>query len=215
MYRRWNLAIAVVLVLGAGAGPVGANDACKMSIPLLRVGTDPDVVGVADYRESTTRSSFRVRFRHAAPGAPITLKVGGVSRATRTANSHGNGRFGFRSGSRGSSLPLDFDPRGETIEVGDDTQELLDNVTPDGSNPPGSIVDETVSLTSTGAIPGASGHVRLRDREGERDFDVEIENVPDGTYDLRIDGNIEGTIVVTAGRGEIEFSNDTDDPDEL
>jgi hypothetical protein len=57
--------------------------------------------------------------------------------------------------------------------------------------------------------------VRIREKQGVIDFDVEIEDLPSGTYDLFVDMLDRGDIVVSGGEGEIEFSDGGDDPDEL
>jgi hypothetical protein len=73
-------------------------------------------------------------------------------------------------------------------------------------------VDIAVELANTGVYPAASGDARLEPRDDRTDFSVEIEDVPEGSYGLRIGGNNVGTIEVvtlTDGsvEGEIEFRN--------
>jgi hypothetical protein len=71
-------------------------------------------------------------------------------------------------------------------------------------------VDIEVELDNSGVYPAASGDAKLEPRDDRTDFSVEIEDVPVGSYDLRIGGNIVGTIevmVMTDGsvQGELEF----------
>jgi len=69
-----------------------------------------------------------------------------------------------------------------------------------------------VDLSNTGVFPAASGDARLRPRVDRTDFSVEIEDVPVGSYGLRIGGENVGTIEVRALQdgsveGELEFIN--------
>jgi hypothetical protein len=141
------------------------------------------------------------------------ITVGGIAVATVTTSGGGTASVDFRTGKlSGRKLPLDFDPRGEVVEVEDETEPILRNTNDDGSSPAGTQTDERVDLASTGAIPGASGHARLKEKNGVREFSVEVEDVPDGAYDVLIDGVVKGTITVSGGEGEIEFQSGGDDP---
>lgn len=75
-------------------------------------------------------------------------------------------------------------------------------------------------LINAGVYPLGSGDARYRERDGRAEFDIEIEDVPVGSYDFRVDGLSRGTIEVMAlpdgqVEGELEFSNPTDDNDLL
>jgi len=72
----------------------------------------------------------------------------------------------------------------------------------------GAPLEIDVPLLSTGAVSGAQGDARFRIRDDcRRDFNVEIEDVADGAYDLRVGGVSRGTLQVAAGQGELEFSD--------
>lgn len=71
-------------------------------------------------------------------------------------------------------------------------------------------VSREVSLVSGAGFPAASGKARYRARvDGVVDFRVEIEDVPVGSYQLRVDGIGVATINVvttaTGTQGEVEF----------
>jgi len=201
---------AAALALPRIAAAREVAEGSKSSIPMLRGGSDDDIAGKADFRSSKGKSSFRLRVQHGPSGHELEIRVGGVSRGTVTLNSGGSANVQFASPASGKSRLLDFDPRGELIEiedVGDDR--LLHNETGNGSNPPGTSLDERANLVSTGVQPGASGHARLREKKGVRDFNVEIEDVTDGVYDLFVDGVARGTITVAAAKGEIQFGDDS------
>jgi hypothetical protein len=63
-----------------------------------------------------------------------------------------------------------------------------------------------VPLRAVGAQPAALGHAELR--EGAANvFEVVVEGVPDGLYELFVDGARRGAIPVVAGRGALRFSS--------
>ncbi len=156
---------------------------------------------------------YTVTVKHAEPSTPLTLSAGGIPEATVVTSPSGTARFTFgANGAKG--LPLDFDPRDSEVEISDDGGTVLSNREPDGTTPAGTKIDERVRLVATGVVPAASGGARLRERKGVRDFDVEVEDLPDGAYDLLVGGVLRGAITVSAGRGTIEFASSGDDPDE-
>ena len=202
-------------VFAGGADVATAKDGSKSSTSMARVGPDPDIEGSIRFQSASGRSRFDVSVRDAAPGELLTLRVGGVERDQRAAGKSEGARFSFASGTpKAGTLPLSFEPRGELIEVLDgDGVQLEAMLAPGGGS--GGSSSEAVTLVSTGVIPGASGHARIVEKKGVIDFDVEIEDVPNGSYDLFVATIDRGDIVVSAGQGEIEFSDGGDDDDEL
>ena len=70
--------------------------------------------------------------------------------------------------------------------------------------------DIEVELSNSGVYGAASGDAKLEPRMDRTDFSVEIEDVPAGSYDLRVGGTIVGTFnaaldVDGTVRGELEF----------
>lgn len=218
MRTRIGTTIAAAGLLLAAAGPAMAQpDSSRETIPFL---TGPaaelaaKMLAICGGASGQSRVNFTVR--NAPPATPLTVTVGGIPQASVVTTSSGSARIVFKTTPTGTAQKLDFDPRDRVVEVKDDDGTVLATTeTPDGSSPPGTVIKERAALGATGVIPGASGHVRLRERKGVRDFDVEIEDVPDGAYTLLVDAVERGTIVVAGGEGGIEFSNGGDDPDEL
>lgn len=218
MTRKPITAAAMAVFLAIAAKPAFAQiDSSHDVIPFLS-GPAAELFAkmTAICGGASGQSSVRVTVRHAPPATELNLVVGGIERAAVVTTANGTAKFNLKSVPTGSATLLDFDVRDRVVEVQDsDGTTLLTTETEDGGLPDGSKVDDRSGLESTGAIPGASGHVRFRERRGEQDFDVEIEDVPDGAYDLLVDGALRGTITASLGRGEIEFSSGGDDPDEL
>jgi hypothetical protein len=138
----------------------------------------------------------------------------------------GIGETEFRSPVESGKILLTFDPRGELIEVHDNQGAVLtsgDVVFDDDDGDGGDDGDDEedidfgtteieVEFINTGVFPQASGDARLRPREDRTDFRVEIEDVPEGGYPLRVGGQMVGTIPVTMRQdgsieGELEFRN--------
>jgi predicted RNA-binding protein YlqC (UPF0109 family) len=214
--QRISITLLAAVVALVGLAPsADAKDGSKAGLSMARVGTDADIEGSIRFRSSSGKTRFDVSVRDASEGALLTLRVGGVERDQRTAGKSEGARFSFASGTpKGGTLPLSFEPRGELIEVLDgDGVQLQAMLAPGGGS--GGSSSEAVTLVPTGVIPGASGHARIVEKKGVIDFDVEIEDVPNGSYDLFVAMVDRGDIIVSAGRGEIEFSDGGDDPDEL
>ncbi len=82
--------------------------------------------------------------------------------------------------------------------------------TSDGVNPSDSPVDIRSFFTSTVAGAGSSGKAEFEISGGRTNFNVEIEDLPVGDYDLSVDGIKHGSVRVVAlsgggTKGEIEF----------
>ncbi len=69
-----------------------------------------------------------------------------------------------------------------------------------------------VELENAGVFPLGSGDADYEEEDGERDFSVEIEDVPVGDYRLTIDGIDRGTISVIETEDGTEGEIDFDDP---
>jgi len=202
--------VAVALI---GPGVVQAREKSKVQVSLGRTGVDDDAAATTQFRSSSKGGRFQVKVKNADPGQLVTLKVGGLPRASLPSGSGGSATFKFATGTvSGSTQALDFDPRGERIEIEDGGQVILSSDV--ASTAPASI-DESSTLLPTGVQPAASGKARLRVRKGKSDLSVEIEDVVAGSYDLIIDGVLRGTFNVSGLEAEVEFAAPTDDPGKL
>ncbi len=177
--------------------------------------------GHADFEERADRTEFSVEVEDLADGN-YRIMVGGIDRGPLLVIM-GIGETEFRSPVESGKILLTFDPRGELIEVHDGQGAVLtsgdvvfDDDDGDGDDDGEDIdfgtVEIEVELTNTGVFPQASGDAKLEPREDRTDFSVEIEDVPEGAYPLRVGGQIEGVIPVTIHQdgsieGELEFRN--------
>jgi hypothetical protein len=165
------------------------------------------------------RRDFSLEIEDVPLGA-YDLLIGGVPKGTiQVVNVGGQnkGEIEFTSEPDDSGeLFLDFDPVGAEVEVRQ-ADNLFFSLT---QGPPGSgggggsascsgaPTEIAAPLLNSGAVPAASGDARYRLRADCRaDFSVEIEDVADGNYEFRVGGTTVGTIAVSGGRGELEFSD--------
>lgn len=189
---------------------------------LAATGLIPGASGDTRYRTDKGRTKFSVEIED-VPAGPYDLLVGGVLRGTINVGALGEGEIEFDSGDDdGDELLLDFDPRGETIDVTNAEGIVLtgDSVADVPNVNTCEATEVEVPLTSTGVDADASGDARLRTKpDCDVDFEVEIEDVPVGVYDVVIDSIVRGSITVIDDgetiEGEVEFDSDPDDPGEL
>jgi len=179
--------------------------------------------GHADFEERPDRTEFSVEVEDLADGN-YRIIVGGIDRGPLIV-SMGIGETEFRSPVESGKILLTFDPRGELVEVFDDQGVVLtsgdvvfdDDDDDDSGGDSGDDIDFgttqiEVELNNTGIFSEASGDAKLEPRADRTDFSVEIEDVPAGSYDLRIGGDIVGTIQAVMMQdgtieGELEFRN--------
>jgi hypothetical protein len=216
---------AGVLFSGTLAGAIPGVNQCTFSeteTPLLAAPAAGAGSGDTRLRiREDCRRDFSVEIEDVPVGA-YELLVGGVLRGTLQVVDLGDkvqGELEFTSETgEQDELFLDFEPVGASVEVkqGDVLFFSLTQGPPGsgggggggggGGSCDGAPLEIDVPLLSTGARPGAQGDARYRIRDDCRsDFNVEIEDVADGGYDLRVGGVSRGTLQVVAGNGELEF----------
>ncbi|MCX5737087.1 MAG: hypothetical protein NTZ61_01040, partial [Proteobacteria bacterium] len=145
--------------------------------------------------------------------------VAGIERGSLAAPS-GRGELEFGDDGAGSP-PLDFDPQAAQIDLVLNDAIVFSGVlmatVPDMNSCEASELRRRLTPEQGGE---ASARMRTRD-DCDRDFEVEIEDVDAGSYQLRVGGIVRGTIVAAFDpargrvRGEIEFDTDSDEATEL
>ncbi|MDB6153694.1 MAG: hypothetical protein JWL90_2147 [Chthoniobacteraceae bacterium] len=203
-------------VISSEGEPVGVSVDERAN---LLAATGAKSKGAARY---TARKSGRRTFEIAVSGpaaAGLHVYVDGIDRGE--VESHGRtGRVEFSSEPKVFQSALDFDPRGAQIDMIDAAGFLQFSgkleAKAKGVNM-ATRATKQVLIASTGADPDGQALASLRVRDDARkDFSVELENVPEGVYELLVNGIVQGTITVTARaaggtEGEVEFSGKADD----
>ncbi len=214
--------------LGGGPGGGTSCTPTETELPLLNTGPDPDAHGDARYRvRDDCDEDFRVEIED-LPLGDYNLLVGGVNRGSITValvlgEAEGELEFDTNPDDPGEVL-LDFDPRGELIEIEQGGTIFLSRIFDDGSGggtpPVCSNFDQEPDLVNVGPDPDAKGKARYREEvDCDADFRVEIEDLPLGDYDLVVGGVNRGTITVALvlgePEGELDFDTDPDQPGEV
>lgn len=206
------------LVFGTGASN---NAPTEIDQSLASTGLDPDAHADARFEiDDQGREKFRVEIEDVAVGA-YQLWVGGVQRGNINAKTNSSGVAGvieFASPNHDAGeLTLNFDPRGQLIEVKNATGTFFSQLFGTG--------DTNVTLTlpmrielplfNVGPATNASAGMKFkRDDRNRESFEVEIEDAPVGDYQLLVGGVLRATITVVAAlgetRGQVEFETHSD-----
>ena len=201
----------------------------KFDERLASTGLDPDADAEGKYEvDDKGRHKFSVEVEDVDVGT-YGVRVGGVQRASLRAVATAGGVEGeveFRSVVERGKILLNFDPRGQLIEIVNAAGEVLFSHTfGSGSSAGGSGGSAVTPLQFTVGViaaPGAAGSVTARyerKTNGEEKLKIAARNLPVGTYDVSIGGSIRGVlnVVVSGGEteGELEFETDPDDSTEV
>jgi hypothetical protein len=207
---------------------VSANAAAESSIGVERVDQKaaPGIKGKASAefrKERKGRRTFNVDLSRVKPGAAeAELYVDGTKRGTFPKNGTLS-RVRFAAPTTNPAVPLlDFDPLGAIVEVVQDGAVIFSSemaAVAQGVNVASPRLSK-VLIPSTGADPDGQAEAKqIIDARARKHFSVELENVPDGTYDLFVDESRAAGIVVSTGaegsKGEVEFTTGGDDPTDL
>lgn len=199
--------------------PAGA-DITEFEIFLNNTGVDADASGKAEFEESAQRIEFKVEIENLTPGT-YELFTDGEKRADIEVlqdDDATEAEVEFSSPVDGNDLLLDFDPRGMLLEIQQGgvvylTSDLPAQGVPPGNDngnaPPFGDMEIEIDLVNQGVYVDASGEAELEQRSDRVEFNVEIEDVPVGEYQLFVGGTERGSITVVetpdGTEGEIEF----------
>jgi len=213
--KVWIAAAAAALALSAGVDHASAKSIASVRTVFENTGVDPDAAGAVRAVFRTHKSKLTIRVSGLAPGQ-YQIVSAGIIEETFAVDEDGRADVRLRTG---DDLALDFDPRGQALEISDGTDVVLATVlTADGSGDDGdgSRSRMRVFLKPTEAWTGGSARADFELRDDRMKFKVELENVPAGAYDLFVADIKRGTITVGPfGEAEIEFATNDDDGDEL
>ena len=198
--------------------------------PLNSTGVDADASGHVKYEQRTDRIEFSVEIEDVPVGA-YELWVANDQKGTiNVINVPGGteGEIEFRDPVEPGKVLLDFDPRGQSIDIIRHGITYLSSDEFNGSNgdngssteaPPFGDSRTELLFNNLGIHPLGYATAELRQRDDRVDFKVELEDVPVGFYDFTVDGDIQGIIEVVATplgvQGELEFRNPVEPGKEL
>lgn len=185
-------------------------------------GVVPAASGKVRFEERSDRTKFKVEAEDLPIGA-YSLIVSGTERATLNVVTSANGTEGeleFQSPADGDEILLDFDPRGQQIDIAQGGTIFLTTklgTEPGGGSSSGGAGSGDVAryvLHVEAAHDGPELKAELEDRANRDDFSVELEDFAAGTYTLSVGGTDRGTIDVVAVQGGTEGEIEFRDPPE-
>ena len=197
---------------------------------LMRTGLDPDGIAKAEWEDEGDEAEFEVELSLMDAG-DYELWVGGVLRGSIPVGLDGMGQIEFENnddeGDDGDESPLDFDPIDQLIEVRQGAEVFFSDVFAPGAVGAGSSEDEEIEIevylvnVATDLDFDARGRMKLEQEDGgaETEFDVEVEDLDGGLYDLRVGGAVVASFDST-GFEEVElefhdpFGGDAGDSDD-
>ena len=204
----------------------GGGKPLMLEVDLLPAAEDGTGSGKAKYWERSDRFDFIVSAEGIADG-DYAIVVCGEPEGTLTV-SGGEGSTHFRSSTEADDgdddadenddkelltfvpkgCPVDLTMGGSVVLTSGD-KVLAEKETGHGKDKAKDKTKVEVDLESTGVIEGAEGEAEYETGTDEAEFEVEIENVPAGNYDLYVGGNMEGVITVDedGGKGKLNFSD--------
>ena len=208
------------LVFTSGGG--GSNEPpVTIDESLASTGLDADASGDAKYEiDNQGRRKFSVEVEDVPPGS-YNLLIAGIKRgaiSVQLNNGKVQGEIQFATAPDPGELPLNFDPRGQLLEVTNASGLFFANLFGLGGTNGASAVPLRFKLPlfNTGVVSNATASAEFkRDEKNNRSFQVEIEDVPVGDYNLLFGGVQRATLsVVSDGsggtQGQVEFSDEPD-----
>ncbi len=189
----------------------------------------------AKLEQRSDRVDFSVELEDVPVGS-YQLQIAGINRGTLTVvvvDGGTEGELEFRDPVEPGKQLLDFDPRGQSVMAigasgssiggtfpstptgpassGDDCEDNGDDDACDddgsGGTPPSDPGVASTPLTTTGVDPDANGHASFEASSNETEFEVEVEDLDDGSYQLVVGGTVRATIQVSGSEGEVKFNN--------
>jgi hypothetical protein len=212
---------AVMLCTSVGQAHAGQSNLIKCSF--MNTGVQPAAKARIHVMDNRAQDFFQIIVHKATPGTydvaldgaivdSLTVRPNGLGRIVRrlsTSTSNGHRKF----------PTANYDPRGGELSVQLAGVSILTCDVP--TTPANAKVEIELDLTNLGVVPG-DAEAEFEARNGRMEFEVELDHVAPGSYDLLVGGVLVGTIVVEPGDDdeEIEFDSnpsagDDDDDDEM
>jgi len=201
-------ALAAAALLTGATAASAAREQSKAQGSLTNTGALPSASGKLNMNFSEKRSQLMLQLAGLAPNASYSVRLDGVDVDAFSADARGRASLRYESPLRNSrASAIDFDPRGALLSIHDGLVDVLVADLTSGATGTGILVNEQTFVASTSVSGGGTARARTKIRkDGRQSFDVELQGVVPGTYDLYVDGVLRGQIVTTpAGRGKIEF----------
>src|SRR2546423_8048768 len=205
--RRISHKIGWINIVVALLAAQAAADSAFISVPLLRTGVDANAGGLVTITLAQNTSSLSLQASNLAPSRVCTVLVAGIARGTFVPNRAGRGQLTLSVPSAPGTNILNFDPRGKQLSVVQNGAVVLHARISGPGEPPGSIVDERVTVPRVPGGGGGRADASYQLTNGTRQFSVTLTNVPNGVWTLYVDGIRRRNFAVRGGAASITFDN--------
>lgn len=198
----WALPMAALLAIPSLAG---ASESSAITLTLQNTGMDPDATGRVVSSLKSSSSVFGVVVSKLDANRTYAVQIGDVVEGEFTTDKKGSGKLSFKT--KSSANPLDFDPRGQTLQIHDGVATVLQAVISGTGEPAGIVVNERVLLAPTNSSDTTKGKAEYRaSKKGEREFKVQVERVSGSGFELFVNGVKRGDLRSSGREAKIEFS---------
>jgi hypothetical protein len=191
------------------AKDLGKSKADSLLVFLQNVGEQPGALGEATLTQNG-ETDFTVALADVSTG-DYALFVGGVEQGTISADSTGAGQIVFSTAPGVGEGLLDFDVKGELLEVKSGSTTILSAVFPTSVQAAvGGFAKETfktnkvkVNLVNAGADLDATGTVDWKLKgNGDQEVRIDLKDLPPGVYTVLIDGLPVASTITVAENGK-------------
>ena len=132
-----------------------ASESSAITLTLQNTGVDADASGRVVSSIKSLSSVFGVIVSKLDANNAYAFQIGSVVEGQFTTDKKGNGKLSFKT--KSNSNPLDFDPRGQTLQIHDGVTTVLQAVISGTGKPAGIMVNERVLLAPTNSSDAISG----------------------------------------------------------
>src|SRR5262245_41053206 len=191
------------------ATPVMADGGRQIKQFLLNTGVQPAAMGKVMVVSKGGQNQVKIAVLHAKAGTyDVILNGAVVDELLVSAKGKGFVTHKSRAASKkASARPLPYDPRGGTISIATAGRQILEGEIPETPEESAEHIEIEADLTNLGVVTGTA-EASFESRSGRMQFEVEVEGVPTGDYDLLVDAvNVGAIHVGIDGEGRIEFDS--------
>lgn len=177
---------------------------------LASTGADSDASCRARWRQDSDDTDFNIELQDLPQGS-YELWVGGVQKPDVTVGALGQGELEFQTPKDGDKPLFDFAVLDQLIEIrqGATTffSDVFDGSGTGGGGVGGATAKKEIVMVNVGPDLNAQGKLEHELKAGKVKFEVEVEKLDAGTYQLHVGGAPVAELVVTGFELEVEFQD--------
>ena len=183
-----------------------ASDSASFRVPLTPTGLDADARGLVTGKFAASRSTLSVSCTRLDPSLPFELRVAGQVQAQGTSTRGGSLLLRLRAPDHPSYQRLDFDPRGQTLELLQNGNVILSGVFSGGGEAATSSVQESAALRNLTSNLRASARAEFSRRsDASASLTVRAARLlpADGPVSLFVNGQLVGLPATVGKTGSV------------